>query len=66
MIVHVNGKEHRLVEPLTLEELIKELGLREAACASELNRKLVPKKKRPEYTLKDGDVVEIVTMVGGG
>jgi sulfur carrier protein len=47
-------------------ELIEELGLGAGACASELNRRLVPKKSRAETGLKDGDVVEIVTMVGGG
>jgi thiamine biosynthesis protein ThiS len=37
-----------------------------AACAVEVNRQLVPKKQHESQELKDGDSVEIVTLVGGG
>ncbi len=62
----VNGEERRFDEPLTLEGLVLKLGLQDAPCASELNRALVPKRQRAEKALREGDVVEIVTMVGGG
>lgn len=34
--------------------------------AVELNEEIVPKAKYAETTLADGDVVEIVSFVGGG
>lgn len=66
MTVIVNGETRTVTEPLTLEELIEQLGLSKAACASELNRRLVPKQSRRNFPLNEGDVIEIVTMVGGG
>ena len=66
MTIVVNGEERAFFEPLTLEQLIEKLGLATAACDSELNRRLVPKKSRSDAHLKEGDVVEVVTMVGGG
>ena len=32
----------------------------------EVNEEIIPKAKYGEVTLKDGDVVEIVSFVGGG
>jgi thiamine biosynthesis protein ThiS len=32
----------------------------------EVNRSLVPRRERDARELRDGDVVEIVTLVGGG
>jgi thiamine biosynthesis protein ThiS len=32
----------------------------------EVNRKVVPRRQHAEHTLRDGDTVEIVTLVGGG
>ncbi|MBE9528789.1 MAG: sulfur carrier protein ThiS, partial [Proteobacteria bacterium] len=34
--------------------------------AVELNREVVPKRTYAETVLKDGDVIEIIRMVGGG
>ena len=34
--------------------------------AVELNEEIVPKAKYAETTLADGDVVEVVSFVGGG
>ena len=34
--------------------------------AVEGNEKIIPKQKYNEYTLSEGDIVEIVSFVGGG
>ena len=34
--------------------------------AVECNEKIIPKQKYNEYTLSEGDIVEIVSFVGGG
>ncbi len=51
---------------MTVAELVEEMGLGKAAVAVEVNRELVRKKRHGEYELSDGDVVELVTLVGGG
>ena len=63
----VNGEQLEVREPrLTVEGLVAIRGFRGAACAVEVNRALVPRRERDTRELKEGDVVEIVTLVGGG
>jgi len=66
MRVVVNGEERELAEGASLEELVAALGLAETPCAAEVNKRLVPKRERGETTLSEGDVIELVTLVGGG
>jgi sulfur carrier protein len=61
----VNG-ERRPVEAHTVDELIEKLGLPKERVAVELNGDLVPRAQRASRPLKDGDALEIVTLVGGG
>ena len=66
MILTVNGERIQVPDDrLTVEGLVSLRGLRGAACAVEVNRALVPRRERENRELKDGDVVEIVTLVGG-
>lgn len=51
---------------MTVEGLIRELGLAKAACAAEINKALVPRKRHGERRLEERDQVELVTLVGGG
>ncbi len=66
MTVLVNSIPKELESGTTVELLIAELGLEKQPCAVEVNRTLVPKKSHAAHTLKPGDAVEIVTLVGGG
>ncbi len=61
----INGEPQR-VEAATVRELVVTLGLGEQAVAVEVNREVVPKRLHEETPLKDGDAVELVTLVGGG
>ncbi len=61
----MNGKTQPFQE-LTLNQLLSELALSNTLCAIEVNNTLIPYKDRDQYTLQDGDKVEIVSLVGGG
>lgn len=62
----VNGKHHDAPEPQTVRQLLESLGLGNAAVAVELNRDVVPKREHTNTLLSEGDVLELVTLVGGG
>jgi len=66
MRITVNGQPTIVTDQLTLERLVADQGLADTACAAEVNKQLVPKAQRDTHTLSDGDVVELVTLVGGG
>ena len=61
----VNGEEKQ-VDVQTVRELLVELGLGSQPVAVEVNRQVVPKRQHEEKQLADGDVIELVTLVGGG
>lgn len=63
----LNG-EPRDVEPspASVEALLVVLAVPRERVAVELNGDIVVKAERAARPLKDGDVLEIVTLVGGG
>jgi len=69
MNLKING-EIRIVklEPkqATLTELMKELGHHPKLVVVELNGLIIPKPEWDKKEIKDGDILEIVTIVGGG
>ncbi len=66
MTIVVNGKETTLNEGATVRELIERLGLGGQPCACEVNRELVPHRAHAATALREGDRVELVSLVGGG
>jgi thiamine biosynthesis protein ThiS len=63
----VNGERRSFdLTASTVESLVDALGLPKERVAVELNGAIVPKRDRAERSLVDGDVLEIVTLVGGG
>jgi thiamine biosynthesis protein ThiS len=66
MKIIVNGEEREVPESTTVASLIRELGILKAACAAEVNRSLVPKRDHERTELREGDRIELVTLVGGG
>lgn len=66
MFCIVNGQPMELPEHTTVADLIVRMGLSDAVCAAEVDRRLVPKRDRPETVLRPGQAVEVVTLVGGG
>jgi sulfur carrier protein len=66
MKVSLNGEIRELAEATTVKDLIAALELENAPCAVELNRAVVPRTEHGTTPLDEGDVLEIVTLVGGG
>jgi thiamine biosynthesis protein ThiS len=66
MKLKVNGEMRELADHATVSQLLEQLGLAGTPTAVEVNREVVPKRRHDETTLNDGDVVEVVTLVGGG
>lgn len=66
MKVTVNGKEMDMDGVATVGAMLERLEIGLAGTAVEVNREIVPKRVLGETPLKDGDVVEVIRMVGGG
>jgi sulfur carrier protein len=66
MKVVVNGEPREVAEGTSVRALVEAVAPKGAACAAEVNRELVPRREQEGRVLRDGDSVEIVTLVGGG
>jgi thiamine biosynthesis protein ThiS len=62
----VNGKRVELEGPTALPDYLGALGVDRRAVAVEVNGEIVQREAYDACTLGEGDVVEIVRMVGGG
>lgn len=63
--IHING-EDRIVQTGSLGALVAEMGLEKRMIAIECNLEVVPRSQYESTTLKDGDRIELVHMIGGG
>jgi thiamine biosynthesis protein ThiS len=64
--LQINGRRVDLDGPTPLLDYLKTLGVSHRAVAVEHNGVILERDVYPTTTLKEGDVVEIVRMVGGG
>ena len=64
--VTINGKTQTVDSELTLAELLERLSLNSRAIAVEINKQLKPRNTHWQTVVEPGDVLEIVTLVGGG
>jgi thiazole synthase len=62
----LNGERRQMVGEMTVAALLGQLGVRPEHVAVERNGELIPRARHPELTINDGDVLEVVTLVGGG
>ena len=62
----VNGESIELPEGLTVSALLAHLGVRAERVAVERNGLVVKRARHGEEKLAAGDVLEIVSFVGGG
>ena len=65
-MITVNGEKRELPEETSIALLLEELQLNHQPCAVEINKELIPHQKHSKQVIKNGDVIEIVTIVGGG
>ena len=66
MRVTINGESRSVASATTVADLLGELGLDPRRVAVECNKLLVRRAAFDQTSLGDGDVLEIVTFVGGG
>ena len=66
MNILLNGQPREEPAELTVAELLARLKLPPRGIAVELNQQIVPRSRHAEQKLRDGDRIEIVSLVGGG
>jgi sulfur carrier protein len=66
MNIQVNGQVREIPNDTTIANLLGELGVTQPHIAVEVNLEVVPRAVHRETRLKEGDSVEVVTLVGGG
>lgn len=62
----LNGLSRNVEENVTLKELLEQEGYRMERIAVEKNGEIIPKSRYAEILLHSGDVIEVVSFVGGG
>jgi len=65
MNVILNG-EPATIESTTLQALLEKLDLHGARCATMLNGRIVRRADRGTTAIQRDDVIEVISMVGGG
>lgn len=64
--ITVNGKQTQVVDGLTADILLEQLGLVGQRLALEINREILPRSAFAQRVLQEDDQVEIIHAVGGG
>lgn len=64
--ISFNGQPRTIPPGTTVADLLARLELRPAYVAVEVNLELVPRQRHAQHLLREGDQVEVVTLVGGG
>ena len=62
----INGKKISLEHSYTLEQYLNEKKYQQNRIAVEINGNIIPKSKYHTTILKQNDIIEIVSFVGGG
>ncbi len=66
MKIVLNGEEKSLDSPVTVTQLLADMGMAEKRVAVEVNLEIVPRSEHGQFQLKDADRVEVVQAIGGG
>jgi len=64
--VQVNGERRPCPAGLSLEQLLITLGYQPQLVVVEFNGDILPRQQWPEQVVVESDVLEVVTIVGGG
>lgn len=62
----VNGERRAVAAGASALDVVAGLGLADRPVAVEVNERVVPRRELAARLLRDGDTLEIVTLVGGG
>ncbi len=64
--ITLNGSAHTMAGPISVGELVRDLGLDASKVAVERNLEIVPQSVYNQAKIKNGDRLEIVQFIGGG
>lgn len=64
--VQLNGKEREVAAGQSVRELLESLDLHPGMVVVELNREILDRARYDEFTVGEGDTIELVHFVGGG
>lgn len=64
--LQVNGEPRACPAGLTLDQALAALGYRPQLVVVEFNGTIVPRRQWDQQPVQQGDVLEVVTIVGGG
>jgi sulfur carrier protein len=64
--ITVNGQQRTVPSGTTVAQLILLLGLGDRTVAVERNRDVIPRATHAQCVIDAGDVLELVSFVGGG
>jgi sulfur carrier protein len=66
ILLQVNGESRRCATGTPLAEFLKQLGLNPRLVAVEYNGEILHKQFWDITLIQEGDILEVVTIVGGG
>ena len=66
MTIQVNGQPREVAAETSVSQLLEALGVKQPHVAVELNLEVVPRAQHAATSLREGDRLEVVTLVGGG
>ena len=66
MKIQLNGAPHTVEQPVTVAQLLQQLGLAQKRVAVEVNLEIVPRSSHAAHELQANDKVEVVHAIGGG
>ena len=66
MIIIVNGETVTAEKGTSIAGLLRQLNIRSRAIAVECNQEILPSTRFDQHILHPNDILEIVTLVGGG
>ncbi len=64
--IQVNGKPEQVESPVTVHEFLQKRGVNPNVVACELNLKIIKRAHLNETKIQEGDILEIIQMIGGG
>ncbi|NIS75790.1 MAG: sulfur carrier protein ThiS [Deltaproteobacteria bacterium] len=66
MVLIINGERYVFEEDVSVMEMLEILDVKHSRVAVELNKKIVRKSEFETTLLSNGDMIEVVSFVGGG
>jgi sulfur carrier protein len=66
MEITLNGEKRLYKGPATLPGLLESLGVRPGTVVVEINFRIVPRESLSKETIREGDAIEVIRLVGGG